>query len=122
MEQKGQENFWDNHGIFFLLFIAFFPRLTMLFATRAPFGILGWIGWLFFPYLTAAVLATIYYWEKNSILVAIAWVIAFLGTTGEYQVGRHVEQQYLNQPSQVAEQNIPNHIQNKIIGYKEGQA
>lgn len=99
MEQK-EQNFWDNHGVFFLFFITFFPRLTMLFATRAPFGILGWLGWIFFPYLTAAVLATKYYWGKNPILVTIAWIIAFLGTTGEYKAGRQVEQQYLNQVSQ----------------------
>ena len=76
-------NFWAVHGIFFLIFITFFPRLTMLFAVSLHFGILHWIGWLFAPHLTVAILATQYYWQTNPILCIIAWFIAFAGTGGE---------------------------------------
>lgn len=76
-------NFWDVHGIFFLLFITFFPRLTMLFAVTIPFGFLAWFGWLIAPHFTVAILATEYYWHTNPILCIIAWCIAFAGTGGE---------------------------------------
>ncbi len=57
-------NFWQEHGIFFLIFVAFFPRLTMLVATSVSFGFLAWLGWLFTPHLTVAILATQYYGKQ----------------------------------------------------------
>ncbi len=79
-------DFWLVHGIFFLIFITFFPRLTMLFAITVHFGLLGWLGWLFAPHLTVAILATEYYWQTNPILCIIAWFIALAGTGGEYKM------------------------------------
>lgn len=76
-------DFWDVHGIFFLFFITVFPRLTMLFAVATPFGWLAWLGWLFAPHLTVAILATTYYWHTNPILCVIAWFVALAGTGGE---------------------------------------
>lgn len=76
-------DFWEHHGIFFLIFVTFFPRLTMLFAVSVPFGFLAWLGWLFVPHLTVAILATTYYWETNPILCVIAWFVALAGTGGE---------------------------------------
>jgi hypothetical protein len=81
-------DFWQVHGIFFLIFITLFPRLTMLFAVTVPFGFLAWLGWLFAPHLTVAILATQYYWHTNPILCIIAWFIALAGTGGEYKVVR----------------------------------
>jgi len=78
-------NFWEVHGIFFLICITFFPRLTLLFA-GVPFGILAWLGWLFVPHFLAAILATTYYWHTNPILCIIAWIVAFGGTGGEVKV------------------------------------
>lgn len=83
---RGSMDFWDVHGIFFLIFITFFPRLTMLFAVTIPFGLLAWLGWLFVPHLTVAILATQYYWHTNPILCIIAWFIALAGTSGEAKV------------------------------------
>lgn len=79
-------DFWQVHGIFFLIFITLFPRLTMLFAVTIPFGLLAWLGWLFFPHFTVAVLATQYYWQTNPILCIIAWFVALAGTGGEASV------------------------------------
>lgn len=79
-------DFWQEHGIFFLIFITLFPRLTMLFAVTVPFGFLAWFGWLFFPHLTVAILATQYYWQTNPILCIIAWFVALAGTGGEAKV------------------------------------
>jgi hypothetical protein len=76
-------DFFDVHGPLFLVFATFFPRLTMLFAVHAPFGPLAWIGWIFVPHLTVAVLATKYYWATNPILCVIAWFVAFGGTATE---------------------------------------
>ena len=79
-------DFWQVHGWLFLLGATFFPRLTMLFAVTAPFGILAWLGWLFVPHVTVAVLATIYYWDTNPVLCVIAWLVAVGGTAGEGKV------------------------------------
>lgn len=79
-------NFWQVHGIFFLIFITLFPRLTMLFAVSVSFGPLAWIGWLFAPHLTVAIFATHYYWSTNPILCIIAWFVAFAGTGGETKI------------------------------------
>lgn len=76
-------DFWQEHGILFLIFITIFPRLTMLFAVSTPFGLLAWIGWLFAPHLTVAILATEFYWQTNPILCVIAWFVALAGTGGE---------------------------------------
>lgn len=81
-----QTDFWQIHGIFFLIFITFFPRLTMLFAVTVPFGIFAWIGWLFAPHLTVAILATQYYWQTNPILCILSWFVALAGTGGEAKV------------------------------------
>lgn len=82
-------DFWDVHGIFFLIFVTFFPRITMLVATHVVFGPLAWIGWLFAPHITVAVLATTYYWETNPILCIIAWFVAFAGTAGEGKFAKY---------------------------------
>jgi hypothetical protein len=79
-------DFWHVHGLIFLVCVTLFPRLTMLFAVSAPFGPLAWIGWLFFPHVTVAVLATTYYWHTNPILCILAWLVAFGGTAGEGKI------------------------------------
>jgi hypothetical protein len=79
-------DFWQVHGWLFLIGITIFPRLTMLFAVTAPFGLLAWAGWLFFPHLTVAILATTYYWDTNPVLCVIAWFVALGGTAGEGKI------------------------------------
>ena len=86
----GQENFWNNHGLLFLLFIALFPRLTLLFSSVSTGGVLWWLGWLFAPRLLVAVLATINYWHQNPFLVVLAWLVTIGGeTTEKYYVTRY---------------------------------
>lgn len=71
-------NFWDVHGILFIICMFFFPRLTMLFAT--PWGgCLWWLGWVFAPRLTVAIIATYVYWDTNTVLVVFTWIWAFMG-------------------------------------------
>ncbi|HRY62249.1 MAG TPA: hypothetical protein P5056_00530 [Candidatus Paceibacterota bacterium] len=51
--------------------------------TVLGFGFLGWFGWIFFPRITIAVLATNSYWDTNPVLVVIAWMIAFTSESKE---------------------------------------
>ena len=81
-----EHNFWDHHGIIFLVFMFFFPRLTMLFATSFGGGILYWVGWLFAPRVTVAVIATMLYADTNIILVVGSWFWALGGETSEKKV------------------------------------
>ena len=77
------ENYWDHHGLFFLLFITLFPRLTLLFSSVPFGGVLWWLGLIFAPRLTVAILATLAYWEMNPVLVVISWLVALSGESGE---------------------------------------
>jgi hypothetical protein len=76
-------DFWDVHGVWFLIAIAIVPRLTMLFAVSVPFGWLAWLGWALVPHLTVAILATTYYWDTNPILCIVSWLVAFGGESAE---------------------------------------
>jgi hypothetical protein len=79
----GSDNYWGKHGVFFLLFITLFPRLTLLFSSVPFGGLFWWLGLIFAPRLTVAVLATLAYWEMNPVLVIISWVVAFSGESSE---------------------------------------
>ena len=72
--KERQMDFWQVHGVWFLISIILFPRWTMLFAVPVPFGWLAWLSWFFVPSVLAAVLATGYYWETNPILCVLAWI------------------------------------------------
>ncbi|MDP3999409.1 MAG: hypothetical protein Q8P76_02330 [bacterium] len=77
-------DFWQIHTVWFLVAIAFFPRITMLVVgTVSSFGLLGWLGFIFAPHLTVAILATTYYWHTNPVLCVIAWLVALTGTSSE---------------------------------------
>lgn len=76
-------NFWDYHGIIFLLGIACFPRITLLVATSVTFGVWAWLGFFFAPHILVAIYATTFYWDSNPILCIIAWFMALGGTSTE---------------------------------------
>lgn len=52
-----------------------------------PFGALQWLGWAFVPHFTVALFATFRYWETDPVLVVIAWIFAFAGTSVEAGTG-----------------------------------
>lgn len=79
-------SYWDHHGVLFLVFIALFPRLTLLFSSVATGGVLWWLGWLFAPRVLVAVLATFAYWIHDPILVVLAWLFAVGGESSEKYV------------------------------------
>ena len=76
-------SYWDFHGIWFLVGLAIFPRLTMLLAVATPFGWLAWLGWVFTPHLLVAILATTKYWDSNPVLCVLAWMVAFGGAAAK---------------------------------------
>lgn len=79
----GTINYWQNHGFFLLIFLALFPRLTLLFSSIASGGIFWWLGWIFVPRVLVAILATISYWQTNKILVIFSWLFAVSGESSE---------------------------------------
>jgi hypothetical protein len=78
-------SFWDVHGIIFIFFMFFFPRLTMLFSgiACAWSGFWFWCGWLLAPRITVAIMASMVYWPHNWILVILAWIWALCGESTE---------------------------------------
>jgi hypothetical protein len=79
----GTVDFFQKHGILFLIFIALFPRLTLLFTSVASGGVFWWLGWVFCPRILVAGLATVAYFHTNPILVIISWIVAFGGEAAE---------------------------------------
>ncbi len=72
-------NFFSNHGVLFLAFVTFFPRLTLLFSSVPSGGLFWWIGLVFCPRVLVAALATVTYYHTNPILVGVSWVVALSG-------------------------------------------
>ncbi len=80
-------DYFDKHGWFFLVCLAFFPRLSLfvagLFSNIAFGGIFWWLGFFFAPRFLVATLATISYWNTNKVLVIISWLVALGGESSE---------------------------------------
>lgn len=77
--EPGTVDFFEKHNFLFLVFISFFPRLTLLFSTVPFGGFFWWLGFFFMPRLLVAVLATVAYGQTNPLLVGIAWFVALTG-------------------------------------------
>jgi hypothetical protein len=87
----GRESYWAHHGVFLLIFLTFFPRLTLLFSSLPFGGLWWWLGFFFLPRYLVAMLATISYGLVNPFLVTCAWVVALAGeSTEKYVVKRRV--------------------------------
>lgn len=81
--ELGHNNFWDTRGLFFLIFVSLFPRLTLLFSSVAFGGLFWWLGFIFVPRWLVAILATLSYWNQNPTLVVIAWLVCLSGESSE---------------------------------------
>lgn len=79
----GVIDFFQKHGVFFLIAITIFPRLTLLFSSVATGGFLWWLGFFFCPRILVASLATVSYFHTNPVLVVISWIVALGGETME---------------------------------------
>ena len=82
------QDFFTNNSIWFLLGLAVFPRITLLFATSLISGWF-WLVWLFFPRIWIAILA-IPYWDTNPVLVIFAVAFAITGTIGESSTTKRI--------------------------------
>ena len=82
-------DFWDAHGVIFLIGLALLPRITMFVGGTVwqfallppPWIVLAWIGFFVSPSLVVAMLATMRYWDTNPFLCVVAWLI-FAGKLG----------------------------------------
>lgn len=79
-------DFWEVHGLWFIFFMLFFPRLTLLFSSVAFGGFLWWLGWVIAPRLLVAILATTAFWNTNPVICVLAWIWAFSGESAEKSV------------------------------------
>lgn len=79
----GNIDFFQKHGVFFLIFITIFPRMTLLFSSVATGGFLWWLGFIFCPRILVASLATVAYFHTNPMLVIASWIVALGGETME---------------------------------------
>src|ERR1043166_1281189 len=66
-------NFWDVHGLLFLLGLVAFPRITVFFFSHVIGGPIFWIFFLIFPRLVIPILAAYHYWGTNPILVILSF-------------------------------------------------
>eukprot|EP01006_Ploeotia_vitrea_P059896 TRINITY_DN74967_c0_g1_i1.p1 TRINITY_DN74967_c0_g1~~TRINITY_DN74967_c0_g1_i1.p1 ORF type:complete len:108 (+),score=4.22 TRINITY_DN74967_c0_g1_i1:45-326(+) len=83
-------DFWTVHGCWFILFMFFFPRLTLLFACTWG-GFFWWVGLIFVPRLMVAILATTAYWHTNTFLVVLAWFWALGLERKEKECAGHLQ-------------------------------
>ena len=99
------DNFWSYHGIFLLLGLTFFPRISLLLFCNIPYHFLlankillliHWLGWFFLPRIVIAIYATIYYLDTNIILVFLSWIIALSGESAEKSYGYKIKNRKSN--------------------------
>ena len=79
-------DFWQYHSILFIIAMCLFPRITMLLSGICfmPFaGVLFWLGWVFLPRLSVAIIATFLYFPTNPILCVFTWIWALAGEQKE---------------------------------------
>ena len=89
--QFGTTSYWQVHGVWLLIFLTLFPRLTLILSSIPFGGLFWWLGLIFVPRYLIAVLATIQYWYTNPVLVTFSWVMAIGGeSTEKYVVSRRV--------------------------------
>ena len=81
-------NFWDVHGLLFLLGLVAFPRITVFFFSHVIGGPIFWIFFLIFPRLVIPILAAYHYWGTNPILVILSFLLCLGGETGEKTIVR----------------------------------
>jgi hypothetical protein len=69
-------DFFELHSWYILIFLVFFPRLTLLIGSFTLGGLFWWLGWIFCPRFLIAILA-LPFLSTNPILVILAWISAF---------------------------------------------
>ena len=101
------DNYWTHNTLIYLITLAIFPRLALLFANITG-NIFFWIGWFFLPRITIAIFATIFYGTTNPILVVLSWLIALSGETAEKKYGYKVKNKVTKKDTRDTEYEIIN--------------
>lgn len=74
----------NEFGWPFVIFIFFFPRVTMLLSEKIQAtGAVWWVFWFCTPRLLVGVLGTVRYWNVNKLLVVVIWIWALGGEVSE---------------------------------------
>lgn len=85
-------SFFDVHsilgGLLFMLGLMLFPRITLIFFSSVTGGILFWIVTMIMPRIIIAILAAVYYWRTNPILVIMTFLWCLGGEGAEKEVAR----------------------------------
>ena len=84
-----ESGFWAHHGLVFLVGLTVFPRLTVWFASAITGGFWFWAAFLLWPRLVIAVIAAVFFWKTNPVLVVAAIVVAVSGESTEKKEGYH---------------------------------
>lgn len=72
-------DFWNDHTIWFVIGIIVWPRVLLLyFGLIPPIQIPPILGFLFIPRIYLVSLISPIYWDHNSTLIVICWVLAIL--------------------------------------------
>ena len=101
------DNYWTYNTLFYLIILATFPRIALLFANVTG-NIFFWIGWLFLPRITISIFATLFYSSTNPILVILSWLIAFSGETAEKKYGYKIKNKVVKKETRNTEYEIIN--------------
>lgn len=76
------KGFFETHpglvGVFILLGLVLFPRLTTFFMYRGSVSPWGLLLWIFLPRFLIAIVASQRYSKTDPVLVGLAWVVAIL--------------------------------------------
>ncbi len=83
-------NYWEHHGILFLVGLTLFPRITVILFSGVTGGPIFWVFFLILPRLCIPILAAAHYWDTNPILVILAFIICLSGEGGEKRVVQKV--------------------------------
>ena len=72
-------DFWSAHGIMFLIGLILWPRVLLIYFGLIPsLSIPPILSFMFVPRMFLASILTPMYWDTNSILIGIYWVIAIV--------------------------------------------
>ncbi|MEK9173198.1 MAG: hypothetical protein AAB594_01315 [Patescibacteria group bacterium] len=72
-------DFWSEHGIMFVIGLVLWPRMLLIYFGLIPaMSIPPILGLIFVPRMLLVSILTPAYWDTNSILISICWVLAVI--------------------------------------------
>ena len=72
-------DFWNDHTILFVIGLIICPRILLLyFGHIPPFSLSHIFGFIVIPRILLTGIITPIYWDANSILIIICWILAIV--------------------------------------------